>query len=92
MGEVEPVLGPHDDSAVSQPNIDWRRSHMAMAARMGWKVTSACPSRPTKAVSQAEGRDMAKARGVEHVIHKLDGEIQARNTYRRSRDPRRSNG
>ncbi len=41
----------------------------------------------TKAEAEAKGRDMAIERGVEHVIKKKGGEIQAKNTYPRSRDP-----
>lgn len=41
---------------------------------------------------QSEGRDMARERGVEHVIRNKDGEIGSRNTYPRSRDPRQSKG
>lgn len=40
----------------------------------------------TKAQAQATGRQMAKDRGVEHVVKKLDGTIGERNTYPRSRD------
>lgn len=40
----------------------------------------------TKAEAQAVGRDMARDRGVEHVIKKMDGTIGERNTYPRSRD------
>jgi hypothetical protein len=47
---------------------------------------------PTKAEAQAKGRDMAQGRGVEHVIHGKDGQIQSKNTYPRSRDPRSSKG
>lgn len=47
---------------------------------------------PTKAEAQAKGREMATERGVEHVIHREDGTIGERNTYPRSRDPRRSKG
>lgn len=47
---------------------------------------------PTKAEAQTKGRKMAIERGVEHVIHKEDGQIGARNTYPRSRDPRRHKG
>lgn len=47
---------------------------------------------PIKAEAQAKGRDMAIERGVEHVIHREDGTIGERNTYPRSRDPRRSKG
>ncbi len=47
---------------------------------------------PTKAEAQAAGRDMAIARGVEHVVHKENGQIGERNTYPRSRDPRSSEG
>lgn len=46
----------------------------------------------TKAEAQAKGREMAKDRGVEHLIKKQDGTIGARNTYPRSRDPRESKG
>jgi hypothetical protein len=49
-------------------------------------------SAPTKAEAQAEGRRMAIERGVEHVVHKENGQIGERNTYPRSRDPRRSRG
>jgi hypothetical protein len=47
---------------------------------------------PTKAEAQAKGRDMAAQRGVEHYVHGTDGQIQSRNTYPRSRDPRSSKG
>lgn len=46
----------------------------------------------TKAGAQARGRDMAVDRGVEHIVKKQDGTIGARNTYPRSRDPRRTKG
>lgn len=46
----------------------------------------------TKADAQAGGRQMAIDRGVEHYIHNLDGQIGQRNTYPRSRDPRKSPG
>jgi hypothetical protein len=49
-------------------------------------------SAPTKAKAQAQGRQMAIDRGVEHVIHNQDGTIGERNTYPRSRDPRPSKG
>jgi hypothetical protein len=49
-------------------------------------------SAPTKAEAQSTGRDMAIDRGVEHVIHNLNGEIGERNTYPRSRDLRSSQG
>jgi len=35
---------------------------------------------------------MATERGVEHIIHREDGTIGERNTYPRSRDPRRPKG
>jgi hypothetical protein len=47
---------------------------------------------PTKADAQAAGREMAIDRGVEHIIRNKDGEIGARNTYPRGRDPRSSRG
>lgn len=47
----------------------------------------------TKEPVQDKGRDMARERGVEHVIHRKTGNtIQERNTYPRSRDPRSSKG
>lgn len=46
----------------------------------------------TKAEAQPAGRDMARDRGVEHVVKKKDGTIGERNTYPRSRDPRSSKG
>jgi Uncharacterized protein conserved in bacteria (DUF2188) len=50
-------------------------------------------SGPRKKDVQAVGRGMAIDRGVEHVIHDKDtNQIQERNTYPRSRDPRRSKG
>ena len=46
-----------------------------------------------KAEAQEVGREMAKDRGVEHLIHrKDDNTIQTRQTYPRSRDPRSSKG
>jgi hypothetical protein len=47
---------------------------------------------PTKSEAQSAGRDMARDRGVEHLVHRQDGTISERNTYPRSRDPRRSKG
>ncbi|MEV0214478.1 DUF2188 domain-containing protein [Micromonospora sp. ALFpr18c] len=44
--------------------------------------------RHSKADAQAQGREMAADRGVEHVIKKQDGTIGEKNTYPRSRDPR----
>jgi hypothetical protein len=49
-------------------------------------------SAPIKAKAEAKGREMAIDRGVEHLIHKQNGHIGERNTYPRSRDPRRSKG
>jgi hypothetical protein len=49
-------------------------------------------SSPTKSQAQSSGREMAITRGVEHLIHKENGQIGERNTYPRSRDPRRSKG
>jgi hypothetical protein len=43
-------------------------------------------SAETKAEAQAKGREMARARKVEHLIHKLDGTIGERNSY--GNDPR----
>lgn len=52
----------------------------------------ASSSAPKKVDAQADGRDMAIRRGVEHFIHNRDGTIGERNTYPRSRDPRSSRG
>ncbi|MEU7901684.1 DUF2188 domain-containing protein [Actinoplanes sp. NPDC049118] len=49
-------------------------------------------SADTKQEAQAEGREMASDREVEHVIHNEDGRIGERHTYPRSRDPRESKG
>ncbi|WJZ68625.1 MULTISPECIES: DUF2188 domain-containing protein [Kocuria] len=46
----------------------------------------------TKDAAQAAGRDAARQRGVEHIVHRQDGTIGERNTYPRSRDPRSSKG
>lgn len=46
----------------------------------------------TKSKAESVGREMARDRGVEHVIKKKDGTVGERNTYPRSRDPRRSKG
>ena len=47
---------------------------------------------PTKAEAEAKGRDMAIKRDSEHLIHRQDGTIGERNTYPRSRDPKKSKG
>ena len=47
-------------------------------------------SADTKAEAQAKGRDMARRRKVEHLIHDKDGRIVTRNSY--GSDPRRSKG
>ena len=44
----------------------------------------------TKAEQRAIGREMAKERGVEHNISKLDGTIGAKNSY--GNDPRKTKG
>lgn len=49
-------------------------------------------SAATKAEAQALGREMAIDRGVEHIVHKQNGQIGERNTYPRSRDPRSTKG
>ena len=45
---------------------------------------------PTKAEAQAVGREMARDRKVEHVIHNADGKIGERNSY--GNDPTSSPG
>jgi hypothetical protein len=45
-----------------------------------------------KADVQAKGREMAIERDVKHLTHNLDGTIGERNTYPRSRDPKRHPG
>jgi Uncharacterized protein conserved in bacteria (DUF2188) len=49
-------------------------------------------SAPTRAEAAPMGRAMAIDRGVEHLIHRINGTIGERNTYPRSRDPRSSKG
>ncbi len=49
-------------------------------------------SADTKAAAQATGREMAVDRGVEHLIHNMNGQIGERNTYPRGPDPRQSKG
>lgn len=66
----------HDDGWANRPEGNERVSNVA----------------PTKTEAQATGREMAIERGVEHVVHNADGKIGERNTYPRSRDPRRSRG
>lgn len=46
----------------------------------------------TKSAAQDTGKDMAIKRGTEHLVHRQDGTIGERNTYPRSRDPRKSRG
>jgi hypothetical protein len=41
----------------------------------------------TKAEQQAVGREMAKDRGVEHTIKKLDGTIGEKNSYGNDPNP-----
>lgn len=50
----------------------------------------AASTHDTKAEAQAAGRDMAKSRGVEHVIKRMDGTIGEKNSY--GKDPRSSKG
>jgi len=46
----------------------------------------------TKAEAQQVGRGMAIDRDVEHVIKNKNGRIGEKNTYPRSRDPRKTHG
>ena len=41
----------------------------------------------TRAEAQAAGRDMARARGVEHSISRLDGTIGEKNSYGPDENP-----
>ena len=43
----------------------------------------------TMAAAQAAGREMARDRGVEHVIKKMDGTICEKNSYGRDSYPPR---
>ncbi|MDQ1603184.1 MAG: hypothetical protein QOE01_1029 [Actinomycetota bacterium] len=43
--------------------------------------TRALSRAPYKAEAVAEGRRLAEARGLEHVIHTRDGDIMSRKTY-----------
>jgi hypothetical protein len=56
-----------------------------------WRNITEGASRPgktyeTKQQAQAAGREMAKSRRVEQLIHNKDGEIGSRNSY--GHDPR----
>jgi IS5 family transposase len=44
----------------------------------------------TKAKAQADGREIARERGVEHLIHNENGQIAQRNSY--GHDPRKVQG
>ena len=46
---------------------------------------------PTQAAAADRGRDMARERKVEHLVHRRDGTIGKRNTYT-GHDPRRTKG
>lgn len=48
-------------------------------------VTGGNPT--TKAAQQAFGREMARERGVEHTVRKLDGMIGEKNSYGNDPDP-----
>ncbi|WP_218920362.1 DUF2188 domain-containing protein [Lentzea guizhouensis] len=50
--------------------------------------SQASSTHDTKAEATAKGREMAKERGVEHIIRNQDGTISEKNTYPRSSDPR----
>lgn len=52
--------------------------------------TRAAHTGGTKADQQAVGRDMAKGRGVEHTITRLDGTVGEKNSY--GNDPTESRG
>jgi len=49
-----------------------------------------CKTYATKEQAQAAGREMAKNRHVEQLIHNKDGEIGSRNSY--GHDPRNVKG
>ena len=49
-------------------------------------------SASTKAEAQAAGRQMAIDRGVEHIVHREDGQIGQRNAYPRTSDSRQFKG
>jgi aryl-alcohol dehydrogenase-like predicted oxidoreductase len=49
--------------------------------------TRASSTASTKAEVQASRRRLAMERGVEYLVHRVDGTIGERNTYPRSRDP-----
>jgi hypothetical protein len=62
--------------------------------KSGWRNETAGGSKisdhKTKAAAQKQGRTQAIKRKAEHVIHKKDGKIGAKNSY--GNDPRRSKG
>lgn len=60
-----------------------------------WRNISEGASKPskvfdTKAQAQAAGRQIAINNKVEHLVHKVNGQIGARNSY--GNDPRKSRG
>ena len=58
------------------------RCRMAMAERTGREGASrVSKTYGTKAEAQADGRRMAQADKVEHLIHNEDGAIGSRNSY-----------
>ena len=74
-----------------KPNIHTTYSQQAN----NWRNISEGASRPgrtydTKEEARTAGREMAKERHVEHIIHKQNGQIGSRNSY--GNDPRERRG
>ena len=74
-----------------KPNIHTTYNKQAA----NWRNVSEGLSRPakvyeTKQEAQQAGRELAKDRGVEHLIHNKNGEIGSRNSY--GNDPRKTRG
>ena len=67
--------------------IAWRKRKSGdRPLRLRWKNRAQGNSRAsnvhdTKAAAQAAGREMARDRGVEHVIKRMDGTIGEKNSY-----------
>jgi hypothetical protein len=80
-------LHPSQEQFVTRGGVDVAKGDIRTYNEDGvWKTKVEGSSRAahtggTKAEQQAVGRDMAKERGVEHTISKLDGTIGEKNSY-----------
>lgn len=61
-----------------KPSVHTVPSQNGWVNKQGGKATS---SHLTKAAAEAEGRRQAQRSETEHIIHKLNGQIGAKNSY-----------